>query len=212
MPQAKPIDDRPRDSARTRGVILAAAKALLAEHGFAKWGINAIARASGYDKQLIYRYFGGMGGLAEAVGEDVSATLEAAFAAKPGTAPAASYGELVGRLALQMLDALREDRLAQRILAWELAAPGPLAARFAAARERALGQWMARERGALTRPAGIDVPMLNVFVIAGVQQLVLAAASTGRFLGIDLSDEAGWARARPAIVAMTAASYRPAGA
>jgi AcrR family transcriptional regulator len=196
-----------RDSARTRASILAAAKELLAEQGFANWGVNGIARAAGCDKQLIYRYFGGLDGLAEAIGEDVARWLEAALAAK-AAAPATSYAELMGRLAVALLDALRGNRLAQRIIAWELAEPSPLAASFSAARERSLSSWMARERGALQRPTGVDVPMANVLMIAGVQQLVLAGASSGRFLGIDLTDEAGWTRARGAVMAMAAAAYR----
>lgn len=208
MKRADIPKDRPRDPVRTRGIILAAAKDVLAERGFTVWGVNVIARASGYDKQMIYRHFGGMEGLAEAVGADVSASLEQALSAHRYATPPASYAELMSRLAIQLLDALRDNRLAQRILAWELADPGPLATRFAAARERSLSQWITREKGAITRPPGIDAPMLNVYLIAGVQQLVLAAASNGRFLGIDLREEAGWARARAAIGAMAAAIYR----
>ncbi|AJP72238.1 TetR/AcrR family transcriptional regulator [Sphingomonas hengshuiensis] len=200
--------DRPRDPVRTRGVILSAAKDVLAERGFATWGVNVIARASGYDKQMIYRHFGGMDGLAEAVGEDVAAALEAALSARAYATPPRSYAELMSRLAIALLDALRGNRLAQRILAWELADPGPLATRFATARDRALSQWITREKGTINRPPGVDAPMLNVFMIAGVQQLVLAAASSGRFLGIDLRDEAGWERARAGIAAMAEAIYR----
>lgn len=208
MKRADIPEDRPRDPVRTRATILAAAKQVLAEQGFTVWGVNVIARASGYDKQMIYRHFGGMDGLAAAVGDDVSAELETAMLARRYDTPPRDYAELMGRLALQLLDALRDNRLAQRILAWELAEAGPLAARLAAARERALSQWMAREKGAIARPAGIDVPALNVFLIAGVQQMVLAAAANGRFLGLDLREEEGWQRARTAIGAMAAAIYR----
>ena len=44
-----------------------AAAGLLAEKGFEAWGINAIARAAGCDKVLIYRYFESLDGLLEAV-------------------------------------------------------------------------------------------------------------------------------------------------
>ncbi len=200
--------ERRRDAGRTRAAILVAAKDLLAERGFASWGVNGIARAAGCDKQLIYRYFGGLDGLAEAIGEDVARWLEAALAAKPRAAPATSYAELMGRLAVALLDALRSNRLAQRIIAWELAEPSPLATSFSAARGKALAAWVARERGTLQRPAGVDAPMINALLVAGVQQLALAEALGGRFMGIDLSEEAGWERVRAAIVAMTRAIYR----
>jgi AcrR family transcriptional regulator len=208
MARAGKGEGKQRDSTRTRASILAAAKDLLAERGFAAWGVNGIARAAGCDKQLIYRYFGGLDGLAEAIGEDVARWLEEALAAKPGAAPASSYAELMARLAVALLDALRTNRLARRIIAWELAEPSPLATSFSAARGKALAAWVARERGALQRPAGVDAPMINALLVAGVQQLALADASGGRFMGIDLNDEAGWARVRAAIAAMTHAIYR----
>lgn len=199
---------RPRNAANTRGVILAAAKALLAEKGFAQWGVNAIARASGYDKQLIYRYFGGMDGLAEAIAADVSAWMETALVRPANVPPPASYAELMGRVAVALLDALRSDPLAQKILAWELSAPSKLATAFSEARGKALSGWIARERGTLQRPGGIDAPMLNALLIAAVQQLVLSSAASGRFLGLDLSNDAGWERVRGGIAGLTKAMYQ----
>jgi AcrR family transcriptional regulator len=206
--QVAKSEGRPRDAARTRAAILAAAKEQLAEKGFAAWGVNAIARAAGCDKQLIYRYYGGLAGLAEAIGEDMVQWLEAALVSPPGSAPAKSYAELMARLTVTLLDALRANRLAQRIIAWELAEPSPLAAGFSAARGKALGAWVARERGALVRPAGVDAPMINALLVAGAQQLVLSAASGGRFMGIDLSEETGWTRVKGAIEAVTRELYR----
>ncbi|OAN57327.1 TetR family transcriptional regulator [Sphingomonas sp. TDK1] len=199
---------RPRNAASTRGIILGAAKALLAEQGFARWGVNAIARASGYDKQLIYRYFGGMDGLAQAIAEDVSAWMETALVRPENAAPPATYAELMARVAVALLDALRSDPLAQKILVWELSAPSSLATAFSEARGKALSAWIARERGTLQRPAGIDAPMLNALLIASIQQLVLSGAASGRFLGLELKDEAGWERVRGGIAGLTRAMYQ----
>ncbi len=52
-----------RDREQTRQRILQAVSKLLLEQGFPAVGINAIARAAGCDKVLIYRYFGGLEGL-----------------------------------------------------------------------------------------------------------------------------------------------------
>lgn len=198
-------EGKKRDRDRTRQAILAAARELLAEKGFGGWGVNAVARAAGCDKQLIYRYFGGLEGLAEAIGAEMVTWLEEALAARPG-APPTSYAELMARLAVTLLDALRGNRLAQRILAWELTEPSPLATSFAEARGKALAAWVARERGALQRPAGVDAPVLNALLVAGVQQLVLSGAAGGRFMGIVL-DDAGWERVRNGVAAMTRAMY-----
>ncbi len=47
----------------TREAILAAAEASFAEHGFDGARIDSIAEASGYNKALIFRYFGDKLGL-----------------------------------------------------------------------------------------------------------------------------------------------------
>ena len=200
-------EDRGRNRSRTEEAILAAAKDTLANQGFAGWGVNGIARAARCDKQLIYRYFGGLDGLAEAIGEDVAAWLEEALSARPGQTPPATYAELVSRLLLEFMDALRANPLAQKIVAWEVAEESPLVKRFAAARGRVMMQWIARERGSLVPPEGMDVFAANALLVAGVQHLVLAGAASGSFSGIDLTQEPNWQRIRAAVVAMAEAAY-----
>jgi TetR/AcrR family transcriptional regulator len=58
---------RMRDAEATREAILAAAEALFARDGFAGARIDAIAAASGYNKSLIFQYFGDKLGLYRAV-------------------------------------------------------------------------------------------------------------------------------------------------
>lgn len=201
-------DEKQRDRSRTEQSILAAARRVLGDKGFLGWGINGIAREAGCDKQLIYRYFHGLDGLADAIGEEMAAWLDEALSARPGQPPARSYAELVTRLLLEFLDALRANRLAQRIIAWELAEQSPLVVRFAAARGRAMGAWIARERGALVPPEGLDVAACNAVLIAAVQQLALAGAASGRFSGVALAGEQDWERIREAVRTIAAAAYR----
>src|SRR6266851_9743041 len=54
---------RTRDADRTRQVILDAAEAVFAEHGFDGARFDAIAQASGYNRSLIGQYFGDKLGL-----------------------------------------------------------------------------------------------------------------------------------------------------
>ena len=49
---------RARDAAGARGVILDAAEAVFAEHGFDGARVDAIAAAAGYNKSLLFQYFG----------------------------------------------------------------------------------------------------------------------------------------------------------
>src|SRR5450432_3516336 len=54
---------RERNARATREAILHAAEAVFAEHGFAGARLDAIAKASGYNKSLIGQYFGDKLGL-----------------------------------------------------------------------------------------------------------------------------------------------------
>ena len=59
-----------RDRERTKTRIIDAVGRLLTRSGFRAIGVNAVAEAAGVDKVLIYRYFGGLAGLLEAVAEE----------------------------------------------------------------------------------------------------------------------------------------------
>jgi AcrR family transcriptional regulator len=60
----------PRDRFATRAAILQSAAELVAVHGVDAVGVNALAQAAGCDKVLIYRYFGGLDGVWEALGAE----------------------------------------------------------------------------------------------------------------------------------------------
>jgi AcrR family transcriptional regulator len=196
---------RGRDRERTEAAILAAAATQLAEAGFQAFGVNAVARRAGCDKQLIYRYYGGLDGLAAAVGRNLGGRY--VQPAAPAMAPA-SYGELTERLLLAFLEQFRGDQLAQRIAAWELAERSPLVDQLAAARAEVLGRWTEGARGGLTPPPGIDAPAINALLIGGIQQLVLASATMGSFAGMPLGEDRNWIRARLALRALVRGIYR----
>lgn len=199
-------DVRGRDRGRTEAAILTAAREVLAEAGFQGFGVNAVARRAGCDKQLIYRYFGGLEGLIDAIGAELAGWLDGSLGAPDEAAPG-NYGEMAELLILRFLDALRGNPLVQKIAAWEIADPSPLVARLTRARGLAMAHWMQRTRGDLAPPEGLDAPALNILLIASVQQLVLAGASAGAFAGVPLSTEADWDRVRAAVVALIRAVY-----
>jgi AcrR family transcriptional regulator len=199
-------EERKRDRGRTEAGIVTAARDVLAESGFQGFGVNSVARRAGCDKQLIYRYFGGLEGLVDAIGADIAGwvgeKLEVA-----GDAPPSDYAELVERMILGFLDALRQDLLVQRIIAWEIAGPSPLVQRLSDARGQALARWVARLRGELVPPPGVDAAALNMILIGAVQQIVLSATAAGSLAGVDLRTEADWQRARQALIAMIRRVY-----
>lgn len=205
MPHTDP-EDRTRDRSRTEDAILAAARAVLVEKGFGGWGVNAIAREAGCDKQLIYRYYGGLDGLAEALGTEIARDIVTALAAVP-VPQVNTYGELVAALIDAQLQVLRDHPVMQRIIAWEMSEANGLTRAFADARGHALLGWFTRVKGDIAPPPGIDAPAINAVLIAAVQQMVISSAAIGSFAGMPLVEPADWERLRVTLRHMAVTAY-----
>lgn len=198
---------RKRDREATARRIVEAAKTVLARDGAAGVGVNAVAREAGVDKQLIYRYFGGLDGLVEAAGGEIDFWL-----APPDTADGApkSYGEGVARLMRTYLAELRRNKSARRVLAAALADASPAVKTLSAARTRAVGRWLAGFRGRTGNPPpGVDAPALNAILLAAIDHLALHEAATGAFAGLDLKKPETWARLERALADAAALLDRP---
>lgn len=198
---------RRRDKDQTMRAILDAGLAVLAERGFQLFGVNEVARQAGCDKQLIYRYFDGLGGLVDAMAERLAGDLTAALSARAPSAPFSDYGALVEHQVLAVADLTRETALLARIAAWELAEPSDLAVRLVDTRGRRLAAWAADLRGGLSPPAGVDAPALNALLIGAAQTAAAASLTQGRLAGLTLADDAGWARVRAGLSALVRGVY-----
>ncbi len=161
--------------------------------------MNAVARAAGCDKQLVYRYFGGIDGVIEAIGVDLADWVRASLQPLERLVPATTYAELMSRLAVGFLDALRKDMLVQKLIAWEMSDPSPHVVQLTEARSRALMIWMAGQKRDLAPPPGVDAPAMNALLIASIQHLVLAASASGQFAGMPLRKPSDWTRVRSAV-------------
>jgi len=195
-----------RDRPKTEQVILDAAKAVLAEGGFSAFGVNAIARRAGCDKQLIYRYYGGLDGLVDAIGLDLADMFQELMA-DPEDTSFGSYATLIEHLIMSLLDAFRKSDLLMRIAAWEVFDPSPVTIRLAAVRGRALGEWVEARRGQLIAPDGTDAGAINATLIAAVQQLAMSAKAVDSFAGVALATDADWDRIRRVLRTLVRASY-----
>lgn len=195
-----------RDRSRTEAAILDAAKRLVAEQGFDAFGVNAIARAAGCDKQLVYRYFGGLDGLADAMGRELAGMLERELPT-PDDIARESYGAFVTHLILGLLDAFRRSSFLLNMMSWEVLSPSDTARRIAKARGAALAGWVEAHRGSLTLPADVDAGAVNATLIAAVQYLALAAQSARSFGGVPLDSEADWERVRAILRQFCAAAF-----
>jgi Ethanolamine utilization protein EutJ (predicted chaperonin) len=110
-----------------------------------------------------------------------------------------TYGDLMERLALLFLEALRDDPLVRRIVAWEVSENTEQVRRLSEARSKALGLWLERMRGSLTPPKGVDAVAVNAILIAAIQHLVLSAAAGGQCAGLSLKTGKDWEKAATAL-------------
>lgn len=198
-----PVRDRSATSAR----ILKAASELLAEAGFQNFGVNAVARRAGCDKQLIYRYFGGMDGLVDAIGVELAGWVERKMPQNSGGGFLLTYGDLVERLLLLFMEALRDDPLMKKIIAWEMSEHTPQVRRLSEARSKALAQWIERVRGKLQPPKGVDQFAVNALLIGAVQHLVLAGGAAKRFAGVELATAKDWDRVSQSLTRLVRGVY-----
>jgi AcrR family transcriptional regulator len=204
---SKELPAKTRDRDETERTIVKAAMAVLAEGGHQQFGVNAIARRAKCDKQLIYRYFGGIEGLADEIGAQLAAELGERLKPLALSAPPETYGALSRLLIIGLLDLLRADPIMQKIIAWEMAAPSPLVHRMIAERGKRLAAWMHEIRGSLTPPEGVDAPAVNAVLIASTQQLVLSGAVNGVFAGMPLKTDEDWRRVRATLSALATSIY-----
>jgi AcrR family transcriptional regulator len=100
--------ERQRDPERTKKLILDAATAEFAAHGYAGARIGAIAGRAGVNQQLISYYFGGKEGLYQAISEGWRERQ------KELSAPDIPLSEQIRRYALEVLRSAEQVRL----LAW----------------------------------------------------------------------------------------------
>lgn len=195
-----------RDRPATERAILDAAKVVLAEQGFAAFGVNAIARQAKCDKQLIYRYFGGLDGLVDSIGKELSALFEDKLS---GFSPekSSTYADFIEHMVLSLLEAFRSSDLLLRIAAWEVLAPSPMTARLADARGRALAHWVSTQRGQLALPDNKDSGAINAVLIAATQHLALSAQAVESFGGVPLKQESDWERVRSVLRNFVRSAY-----
>ncbi len=200
------MDIRKRDRGATEERVLDAAAELLARDGAAALGVNALAKEAGCDKQLIYRYFGGLDGVMEALGERVAQRLAQALDRHRPTG--GSVADVNAALARALLSAYRADPLLGRLKAAEWAAPGGAFLGFARARGQVLSAWAAASRMEDAGGAqGRDAAALTALVVGAIEAAALSSAATGAMAGVPLRTEADWARIDAALERLVAAAF-----
>jgi hypothetical protein len=105
------------------------------------------------------------------------------------------------------MEALRDDPLVCKIVAWEVSQDTAQVRRLSEARTKALAKWLEKMRGSLTPPKGVDVTTTNAVLFAAVQHLVISASVSGQFAGLQLKTGKDWSKVENAISRLVRAIY-----
>ncbi|WNS42392.1 TetR/AcrR family transcriptional regulator [Paenibacillus sp. MMS20-IR301] len=117
------------DAARTRGIILDAAERIFAGLGYSAARIDVIAKESGYNKSLIYQYFGDKLGLytevvkrADQIGEQITGTfITELLKNELLVTDAAAFKSFLRAMTREMVSFLLSHPSYLKILFWEAA-------------------------------------------------------------------------------------------
>lgn len=125
--------ERVYDAQSTRETILSAAETLFAERGFEGTSVDAIASQAGYNKSLLFQYFGDKLGLYSQVlkrsDQEVGALMERTYASvssnladESAILQAEEFKAFLVTMVRSIFDYLLEHPRLIRVLTWEMAA------------------------------------------------------------------------------------------
>ena len=193
---------RNRDATEAR--LIQAVGSVLAREGFAKIGVNTIAREANVDKVLIYRYFDGLSGLLTAWAQSGAfwPPVQELIAASPANLMELPFAERYALFFVHFIDSLRSRPLTIEILAGEITHRNALTEILEAQRE----QWGEEVSRTLAMAADYQqhpelIPLTNL-LNAGVQNLLIRSRSIRYFGGLDIQSDEGWTLIKESIQAM----------
>lgn len=209
---------RPHDAEASRAAILDAAEEHFARAGFAGARVDAIAASAGYNKSLIFQYFGDKLGLYRAVLRRMHGQSEGQFSAMvaplagcAGALDAAGVRALIETTVRWTFDHYLEHPRLVRILAWEAAEGWRTFTKLAAEHPRdAQSAWThgIREFTWRAQQAGLIRPDLDPFIVLTsimgmtLHYLTTAPRFADAFPEADLTSPSAMRHAREQIVAL----------
>lgn len=176
-----------KDREATENALLQAIGELVAENGFEKLGVNAVAARAGISKMLIYRYFDSLDGLIAAYIRKRDFWINY----RPELPKKKHLADFLKRMFREQIGRLRSDTTLRRLYRWELSGNNALIAELRGQRE-ATGLWLVEAVSELTgRPRG-EVAVLATLISASVSYLALLEENCPAYNGIPLQQNAGW--------------------
>jgi AcrR family transcriptional regulator len=208
-PRRKRGRERVYDVQRTREAILSAAEAVFAEHGFDGTSVDAIAAEAGYNKSLLFQYFGDKLGLYTEVlkradremGELLARIFASGLASETVALQAQQFRAFLATMVQTLFDYLLEHPRLVYMLTWEMAEGwqtfAQIASQFPPEESAQFEPLFRKARGAGLLRSDF-VPMIQLTMVVPLCQAYLVYLPLYQQLlpGEDLSSASGLARAR----------------
>ena len=160
---------------------------MIAEDGFEKIGINAIATQSNVSKILIYRYFGSVEGLMAAYIKQYDFWLNF-----PLEYPNREELPLfVKRMFQGQIEQLRNNPTLKRLYRWELSCNNDMIVKLREQREK-VGVNLVKKVSELTGHPQNEIAVMASLLTASITYLVMLEDFCPIYNGIPLNENSGW--------------------
>lgn len=185
-----------RNRNETEARLISAMGELLAQQGFAKIGVNAVARQAKVDKVLIYRYFDGLDGLidAYAASHDFWPSVDDILGAGEQREQLLSqpFEQILSQVFERYCEEIRSRPLTLEIMAWETIERNSLTIALENTRER-VGMETMQALSHIDAP-DLDWPAITALFSAAIHYLAVRGRKINVYNGVQLNDESGWQR------------------
>ena len=179
------IGERDREATESR--LLDTIGKMIAEDGFEKIGINAIATQSNVSKILIYRYFGSVEGLMAAYIKQYDFWLNF-----PLEYPNREELPLfVKRMFQGQIEQLRNNPTLKRLYRWELSCNNDMIVKLREQREK-VGVNLVKKVSELTGHPQNEIAVMASLLTASITYLVMLEDFCPIYNGIPLNENSGW--------------------
>lgn len=176
-----------RDREATEKRLIDTIGQMLAEQGFEKIGINAVAAQSGVSKILIYRYFGSVEGLMAAYIRKYDFWLNF-----PLEIPSKEdLPEFVKAMFKTQIEQLRSNPTLRMLHRWELSCNNEIVAKLRQQREQT-GYRIVEIASQLMGYPKEEMAVIASVVTASITYLVMLGEFCPVYNGIAISEDAGW--------------------
>ena len=176
-----------RDREATEKRLLSTIGRMIAEDGFEKIGINAVAAQAEVSKILIYRYFGSVEGLMIAYIRQhdfwINFPLEI-----PEREQLPSF---VKRMFQGQIEQLRNNPTLKRLYRWELSCNNEMIAKLREQREK-IGSSLVEKISELTGYPKKEIAVMASVLTASITYLVMLEEFCPVYNGIPLNNDSGW--------------------